>query len=159
MQVRLPFLVVIDSITFYERRDRFCQTCQWWRGVCLKGHALGSPEGCPIQRFPPVEGAAYALNQQAQDQTPHIVKGCCGQSDDMPPLTWAQVLALFAKSMALWITEGLPLANSALHGARYDVCKRCKKFNRFYCKHCKCVAMLKTKLLTSRCPLEPPEWT
>jgi hypothetical protein len=75
----------------------------------------------------------------------------------MPPLSWAQVIAAFGKSMVKWVAEGLPLADSALHGVRCDHCKVCPKFNRFYCTHCKCIAYLKTKLATEACPLDPPK--
>jgi hypothetical protein len=150
---------MIDRDVFNERRDTFCRQCEWWQGVCLKGHALGSSDGCPLHKFPPVEGAGYAPDKQAEQDSPKLIKGCCGGSDDMPPLTWAQVLIQFTKSIATWIAEGLPLVSSEQHGARYEQCKPCPQFKRFYCKHCKCIAYLKTKLGTEVCPLDPPRWT
>lgn len=76
----------------------------------------------------------------------------------MPPLTWPQVLARFAKSVVGWIKSGAPLVDSELHGQRYARCKTCPQFRGFYCGHCKCVAYLKTKLATESCPLPEPRW-
>ena len=149
---------MIDRDVFYTRRDTFCQPCEWWKGVCLKGHSLASPQGCPIQKFPPVDGAAFAPDKAVSPEAPQLVAGCCG-GDDMPPLSWAQVLVNLAKSMATWIAQGLPLVDAEKHGERYDQCKPCGQFKGFYCKHCKCVAYVKTKLGTEVCPLDPPRWT
>ncbi len=123
---------MIDPDVFNDRRDRFCKPCEWWKGVCLKGHSLGSPEGCPIRKFPPVEGAGYAPDKQSDQNAPQLVKGCCGHSEEMPPLTWSQVLIQFTKSLVTWIAQGLPLVDSEKHGARYEQCKPCPKFHRFY---------------------------
>lgn len=150
---------MIDHATFYERRDKFCQVCDWWKGACLKGHSLASPQGCPIQKFPPVEGADYAPDKPTTNDAPQVVQDCCGPGNaDLPPMTWPSVLVSFAQSMVKWVAEGLPLADAEKHGARYDQCKLCPQFHRFYCKHCRCVSYLKTKLLSERCPLEPPKW-
>lgn len=149
---------MIDHDVFYERRDKFCAVCEWWKGACLKGHSLASPQGCPIQKFPPVEGASYAPDKEVAQTAPQLVQGCCGSPDDLPPLTWTQVLTSFARSMAAWVSQGLPLVDSKDHGARYDHCKTCPQFSGFYCKHCRCIAYLKTKLATEQCPLDPPKW-
>ena len=44
---------------------------------------------------------------------------------------------------------------------RYDICKKCPKFNKFWktCKLCGCFMPLKTKLRWVECPDEPPRWT
>lgn len=149
---------MIDSEVFYARLNNHCKACPSWKNVCLKGHALSAPEGCPLRKFPPVEGAAYAEDKQAAEESPQPVKGCCGEGAEMPPLTWGQVLLHFTKSVAVWIAQGLPLVDSETHGQRYGKCKTCDKFNKFYCKQCKCVAYLKTKLATEVCPLDPPRW-
>jgi len=125
----------------------------------MKGHGLASPEGCPIKRFPPVDGAGYALDRQAEPGAPATVRGCenCG-SQGMPPLNWGQVLASFTKSMVGWIKAGAPLVGGRVHGLRYDQCNTCTEFRSFYCHHCKCLAYLKTKLATEQCPLPEPRW-
>lgn len=148
---------MIEHGIFYQRLP-VCQACSWWRGACTKGHALASPQGCPIQKFPPVEGAGYAADMEVSTEPQALTKGCCGADAEMPPLSWAQVLVHFAKSMATWIGQGLPLVDSATHAARYDQCKPCPHFSGFYCKRCKCVAYLKTKLATELCPDDPPRW-
>jgi len=148
---------VIDRAVFYDRLNRFCKPCDHWKGVCLKGHALASPEGCPLRLFSPVEGAAYAPGQADAPGAPPL-RECCGSSSAMPPLNWAQVLAAFMRSMAKWVAAGLPLVDRQTHGARYERCKTCTRFNRFYCEHCRCIAFLKTKLATEECPLPEPRW-
>jgi len=148
---------MIEQRVFYDRLENHCKLCPHWKGVCLKGHALASDEGCPLQKFPPVNGADYAPERTTAAPAPKIVD-CCGADSRMPPLNWGQVLASFAKSMAEWIKAGLPLVSHKTHGMRYGSCKTCLQFHRFYCKHCKCVAYLKTKLATEQCPLDPPRW-
>ena len=125
----------------------------------MKGHALSGPEGCPEHKFPPVDGAGYAQERTVGSPAPRLLTNCCGGDGAMPPLTWAQVLARFIKSMAEWLAAGAPLVSSEVHGARYDQCKNCTKFRSFYCTHCKCIAYLKTKLATEQCPLPEPRWT
>jgi hypothetical protein len=149
---------VIEHTLFYNRLDNFCKRCPHWKNVCLKGHGLASPEGCPIRSFPPVDGAGYAEDRPATLPAPGAVRGCDGCGSAMPPMSWGQVLASFAKSMAEWIKAGVPLVGGRVHGLRYDQCKTCTQFRSFYCAHCKCVAYLKTKLATEQCPLPEPRW-
>lgn len=151
---------MIDHDVFYARLNGHCKTCEWWKNVCLKGHQLASPQGCPIHKFEPVEGAGYAPDKPPNTPTEMtVMTGCCGDTPDMPPLTWGQVLLKFVVSMATWIKAGLPMVSIAEHGERYDQCKTCDEFNRFYCKKCRCIAYLKTKLATETCPKDPPRWT
>src|SRR5271157_673781 len=155
---RLNCLLVIDSSVFYERLGRFCSVCPHWRGVCLKGHALALPEGCPLRLFPPVEGADYAAGHQDSPGAPPL-RECCGADSVMPPLTWTQVFISFTRSMAKWVAAGLPLVSREVHGERYAKCKSCTEFYGFYCKHCRCIALLKTKLGgDEQCPLPEPRW-
>ncbi len=149
---------MIKHEVFYARLNGHCKSCEWWKNVCLKGHALSSPQGCPIKKFPPIDGADYAPDKPPEKPT-EIVAGCCGNAPEMPPLTWGQVLIQFTTSMATWVKAGLPLATNEHHGERYGQCKTCTEFNRFYCKKCHCVAYLKTKLLTEQCPMTPPRWS
>lgn len=130
--------------------------CPHWNGVCLKGHSLGSAQGCPIKKFEPIGGADYAPDQPVV-QTPEMA-GCCGGKQDMPPMTWPEVLKHFATSMAKWAKEGFPVVGSKEHGERYGLCKSCTKFLNFYCSICRCPAYTKTKLATEQCPLPEPRW-
>lgn len=149
---------MIDHDVFYDRLNNHCKLCEWWKNVCLKGHALSSPQGCPVQKFPPVEGAGYAPDKPP-DSPVQIVSGCCPDAPEMPPVTWGQVLLQFTASVAAWIKAGMPLATVEEHGQRYGQCRVCPHFNRFYCKKCKCIAYLKTKLATESCPDQPPRWS
>jgi hypothetical protein len=144
---------------FVERRDKFCLPCPWWRGACLKGHVLGSAEGCPIHRFAPWNGAAYAPDPPVKTNPAELVPGCCQPEAEPPELSWSRVLAQFAVSLAAWIKEGMPVVDAREHGARHDQCKACPHFKNFYCRKCRCVAYLKTKLATECCPDDPPRWT
>jgi hypothetical protein len=150
---------MIEHTVFYGRLENFCKRCPHWKNVCLKGHGLSSEEGCPVKKFLPVAGAGYAVDRQAEASAPATVRGCegCG-NQGMPPMTWGQVLASFTKSMAEWIRVGVPLVSSRIHGLRYDQCKNCTEFHRFYCNRCKCVCFLKSKLATEQCPLPEPRW-
>lgn len=131
--------------------------CAHWRSVCLKGHALSSPEGCPLRKFASVDGAGYAPERpDAQMPVPKV--GCCGQSSELTPLTWPQVIAHFGQAMLRWAKEGLPMVGQKVHGERYAQCVACDQFKGFYCAHCKCVAYLLTKVATSECPKTPPRW-
>lgn len=148
---------MIPSENFYERRDRYCKPCEHWRGVCLRGHNLASPAGCPLKKFPPIQGADYAKDHEPAPV--QIEQGCCGQNDGMPPLTWTDVVRAFAESVVNWIKAGLPLVGSEQHGLRYGECKKCPHFQGFYCKKCRCIGYLKTKIGSEKCPDQPPRWT
>lgn len=148
---------MIERSIFYNRLNNHCKLCEHWRGVCLKGHDLSSPLGCPIKKFTPVDDAGYAVENAPAPPAPRMVD-CCGGNAAMPPLTWTQVFASFTKSMVEWIKAGAPLVSSEVHGQRYDQCKNCTRFRNFYCEHCKCIAYLKTKLATEQCPLPAPRW-
>ena len=151
---------MIEHAVFYDRLENFCKLCPHWTGVCLKGHGLSTPQGCPIKLFPPVAGADYALDRPTGALAPDLVKNCSGCGAGAPtPLNWAQVLAHFTASMAAWIKAGAPLVSGEVHGLRYAQCKACPQFRSFYCGHCKCLAYLKTRLATESCPLLPPRWT
>lgn len=149
---------MIPHEVFYERRDRHCKPCEHWRGVCLRGHNLASPAGCPLRKFPPIQGADYAKDHEPAPV--QAVTGCCGQHDDMPPLSWTDVIKAFTESMIAWAKSGLATVDSTVHGKRYNVgCKVCPHFHGFYCKKCKCIAYLKAKLATEICPDTPSRWT
>jgi len=152
---------VIPHAVFYERRDKYCALCLYWKGVCLKGHTLQSAQGCPLQKFPPLHGADYAPDRAVPDakaQPDPRLADCCTGSTGMPAMAWPQVIQHFAASMAQWVASGLKLADSDRHGQRYGVCKACPRFRGFYCEICKCLAYAKTKLASESCPDNPPRW-
>lgn len=106
-----------------------------------------------MKKFEPIQGAQYAVAREAPP--PPVFKDCCGNGhQELEPLTWPQVLAHFAESMTKWVASGMKLAKQKDHMARYSVCKPCDQFNKFYCRHCRCVAYSKAKLATESCPLK-----
>jgi hypothetical protein len=147
---------MIAHRVFYDRRDNYCTKCEHWRGACLRGHQLASPAGCPLKKFEPVEGADYAQDMPEQPAAPVGGGKCCGVSpvEEMKPVTWPEVLALFATSMVTWLLAGAPLVKSDVHATRHDTCKKCPtdRYKNFYCLDCKCICYIKTKLATEQCP-------
>lgn len=145
---------MIPPDVFNTRRDQHCLKCEFWRGACLKGHNLGADEGCPIHKFEPVNGADYAPDNGAPMAFQTAASaGCCGpKQEEMPEVTWVEVLKQFAVSMAEWIRTGTKLVSSEIHGERYATCKGCDRFNRFYCRDCRCLSFLKAKMAPLGCP-------
>lgn len=147
---------MLDRETFYARKA-ICKVCDSWSGVCRRGHALQSAQGCPLKRFPPVFGADYAPDRPLVAQTPQLA-GCCGGSKGEETITWTDVVRQFAEAMLLWAKEGFPTVSRKTHAIRYAKCRLCPFFLNFYCRKCKCVAYLKSKLATESCPDDPPRW-
>lgn len=142
---------MIPREEFLNRRDNFCKKCDKWDGVCTLGHNLGSPQGCPQQKFAPILGAQYAeaiIKEQPQKRPCN-----CGV-EAVKPISWAEVITQFGKAMLSWLKEGLPLVDSETHQARNDECKsnRCGQYRHFQCQQCKCITYIKTKLATEECP-------
>lgn len=139
---------------FYQRLP-VCQTCEHWRGVCLKGHPLQSPVGCPIRKFEPVEGAGYHEDRSYTDQ-PSGTRPCCAGLppgvDDVVPMTWHQALAAFAASMAKFASEGFQLADGKVYSDRLVQCRSCEEYRHFQCRLCKCVCLAKAKVAHEQCP-------
>ena len=50
---------MIPRDVFYDRLEKHCKPCSEWDGVCLRGHALQSPTGCPMLKFEPIQAADY----------------------------------------------------------------------------------------------------
>lgn len=151
---------MVSSSVFYQRRDQHCKLCEFWRGVCLKGHKLSSPAGCPVRKFEPVEGADYAPDKLVEVHAPALT-GCCGQPagenqpESKPPaVRWEDVVAQFAKSLTEWVKQGLPLVPHVVHMERVGQCKKddCGEYRDFYCSACKCLVYVKGKLATEDCP-------
>ena len=145
---------MIPRDIFDNRRDNYCSRCEHWQGVCLKGHKLSSPMGCPVKKFPPVNSAAYMDDVPVPPRA--IASANCRSCSDpgaqLAPLRFRDVMKQFGTSMATWVAEGLPLADKETHGARYAKCKPCEHYANHVCQLCKCVAYAKTKLATEKCP-------
>lgn len=139
---------MIPADTFNARLQT-CRSCEFWKGVCLRGHKLSSTAGCPLKKFEPIQGAAYATDREPVS-TP--LQGC-GSCHAAPNLTWTQVLTQFAQAMVNWASSGLATKSSADHAARYAACQKCPKLVSWQCTECKCVAYVKAKLSTESCPL------
>jgi len=137
---------------YNQRITDHCSKCEWWNKLrCRKGHLPTSPTGCPIRKFEPVNGAGYD-----DDRLPELpvidMPPCCGHSNEMPDLSWGQVLSMFAQSMVRWVAAGLPMASDASHASRLRKCDKCPHRKNFWCQKCKCVCYLKTKVATESCP-------
>lgn len=148
---------MIPRDVFYERLDKHCKPCSEWDGVCLRGHALQSPTGCPLKKFEPIQATGYDADN-GRVTRPKGQGGCvgCGAPVDpnaLPELSWAQVASNFTESMKQWAAAGMPVVSDREHERRYAACKSCPSFKGYYCVHCKCIAYAKSKLGTEYCPL------
>lgn len=152
---------MLDPAVYTWRLQSFCHGCEWWAGKCRKGHLLTSPEGCPVYKFPPVEAAGYAPDLPPVEVAPTVVGcGTCGSpaEGELSDLSWHQVLSHFGVSMVKWVTSGAPLVDESQHGERFSQCKACPHYTGFWCRKCRCIAYVKTKLATEECPDNPPRW-
>ena len=148
---------MIGREVFYERLEKHCKLCSEWDGVCLRGHDLRSPTGCPLRNFEPVLAADYDADN-GRSVSPKGEGGCPGcsakpSSDSVPDMTWPQVLLHFAEAMFNWTKAGMPLVSADKHEERYAICQACPQIRNFYCNKCKCIVYTKAKLLTELCPL------
>ena len=143
----------------YNSRLEICKMCEFWnRSRCRKGHLISSTTGCPIQKFPPINGADYDTNTSpAPVETP--VQGCPGCPQSVQNLSWEQVADHFARSMATWAKSRLAVVSPAIHSQRQAKCAVCPHRSGYWCTPCKCLIYLKTKLATEQCPDNPPRWT
>lgn len=145
---------MIDRDVFYARKET-CAQCEFWKGVCLKGHALQSPTGCPIKKFEPIEGASFHPDREVPKITAASGDCCSGhavEGDTMKPLSWGEVFQSLVASMKKWKAAGTPIASDALYFQRIQVCRKCNHYRWFQCRLCHCLAPVKAKLLTERCP-------
>jgi len=143
----------MDHVNVYNQRlTEHCSKCDWWNNLrCRKGHLPTSPNGCPIRKFEPIGGAGYdddRLPELPANDMPH----CFCHANEMPDLSWGQVLAMFAQSMVRWVSSGMPLASDVSHANRLRTCDACPHRKNFWCQKCKCVCYLKTKVATEFCP-------
>jgi len=143
---------MIDHKVFYDRLDNHCKKCEFYAGSrCRKGHAMASPRGCPIQKFPPLPGYDYDIETEV---SPPFRPGCpaCIVDESMPELTWPQVTGHFAAAMVRWAAHGLPLTSEDVHGERNLTCAGCPRRKGHWCSICRCLLYLKSKVATEQCP-------
>lgn len=142
---------MLPQNVYNERMQSHCLKCEWWNKMrCRKGHLPTSPTGCPIRRFDPINGAGYDEDREPDPVVQDV--NCCNHSTEMPDLSWAQVLALFAQAMVRWVRAGMPLTNDRTHADRLRKCEVCPHRKNFWCQKCKCVCYLKCKVATEECP-------
>lgn len=151
---------MISRSEFLRRRDQFCIRCDFWKGVCLKGHSLSSAQGCPLRKFDPVDGADYAADAPvAPAEDAPKPGGCCGGEADVEPMTWTQAVSHLAASMRDWVKAGVPLTPDDVYNTRVDTCKNeCPHYRHFQCRLCKCLVMAKARVPGEKCPADrwPP---
>jgi hypothetical protein len=147
---------VISHDIFY-RRLAVCKTCEFWANVCLKGHPLQSPLGCPVRKFEPTDAADYYPDSPAK-QIPVVEPAeCCGKGRSDPelkPMSWPQVAAHLMESIKKWKEGGFPLLEGEAYERRITTCKACPsgQFKWFQCRVCRCLIYTKAKLATETCP-------
>jgi hypothetical protein len=144
---------MVNSEVFKSRLS-ICKKCQYWSGVCLKGHNLSSPVGCPEKRFAPTEGAAYMENKPAAEPIKVEASSCCGNKSEVKELSYVQAMAALAHDLKLWQGAGYALVSDADYEARIFICKACpgNYYRWFQCRACKCIIYAKAKLPVTTCP-------
>lgn len=147
---------MIASEVFYPRLA-VCKPCEFWAGVCLKGHPLQSPLGCPVKKFEPVEGAGYYPDSPAKVVPVVEPAECCGKGRaelELKPLSWPEAARHLQESIAKWRAAGFALVEGEVYENRLKVCKTCPsgQFKWFQCRACKCLIYTKAKLATETCP-------
>lgn len=144
---------MISQTVFYARLA-VCQTCEFYRGACLKGHVLQGSLGCPLRKFEGVDAVGYMEDKPMPPEMP--APGCCGgpKSEELKPLTWSEVWRHLMSSVQEWQKAGFPMVRDEAYSARIAACKSCAKgqYQWFQCKHCRCVVYTKAKLATETCP-------
>jgi hypothetical protein len=142
---------VIDHTVFYDRLSQ-CKMCEFFAGRrCRKGHGLASPNGCPIQKFPPMAGCGYDMDQEPD--TPFIPTcPSCVVDKSMPEMTWPQVIQHFTAAMIRWAAAGMPLVSEEVHTERIQTCFTCLRRKGKWCSICHCLLYLKAKVGTESCP-------
>lgn len=152
---------MIDRSVFSLRLP-VCKACEFWRGACLKGHALKGDFGCPLKKFDGINGAGFLEDLPVPaPELPTPGEPCCGAgTGDIKPMAWLQVWDHLRQSMAAWKKAGFPMLSGAPYIERINTCKVCPKgqYRWFQCRHCRCPIYSKAKLATEECPfgLWPP---
>jgi len=142
---------MIDHEVFYSRLGT-CKACEFYRpGKCRKGHNMASPNGCPVQKFPPMPGAVYDMDEAPEPMLEHSCSSCI-VDEKMPYMSGIQVLNHFATAMVRWAAAGLPVVTDTVHSERIKVCSSCPRRDRNWCSICHCLLYLKAKVATEQCP-------
>jgi hypothetical protein len=140
----------------FSARLPICKACEFWKGACLKGHALHSDFGCPLKKFEGVNGAAYLDDLPVpMPELPESGGTCCGGSGgEIKPMSWMQVWDHLNESMAGWAKTGFAVLSGAPYVERINICKSCpkKQYRWFQCRHCRCCVYAKAKLAHETCP-------
>jgi len=143
---------MIDHRVFYDRLENHCKKCEFFGASrCRKGHAIASPTGCPLQKFPPLSGHGYDVEKEASQPFQPSCASCV-VDEKMPALSWPQVTAHFASAMVRWAAAGMPVVSEQVHGERNVTCKGCPRRNGHWCSICRCLIYLKSKVATEQCP-------
>lgn len=142
----------------FDRRLQTCEACEFFKNrVCTRGHILQSMLGCPLKRFPGMNGLGYAEVQNPTPAPPGPCGGCGG--DTLPKsMSWPEVLAEFYKTTSEWARLGFPLSDNEEHSRRLKLCAPCPHYRHFQCALCKCFVFIKAKLLSAHCVDTPPKW-
>lgn len=143
----------------FQQRLLTCRGCEFWKGVCLKGHNLKSPLGCPVQKFEPVDGAGYLPDRVVVEPLPPVRTGCgtCGKPVDasVPAMTQLEALDHLKTAMVDWAKSGFEVAPNDVFAERTRICRACPsgRYQWWQCRQCKCVVYVKARLATESCPL------
>jgi hypothetical protein len=145
---------VIPKNVFYDRRDNHCAKCEFWKGACLKGHGLASPQGCPIKKFEPINGADYAPDRPAPEApSSRRPATAAGNRPELKPMSWAQAITHLKDSLAQWERDGKAAhSRGRLPRPRGRCQDDCPHYRWFQCRLCKCLVFAKAKLPHETCP-------
>lgn len=143
----------MDHAIFVERTNH-CRPCEFWRGACTRGHALTGDAGCPLQKFPGINGAGHQPDVSPAPTLPSTSAGSCcgGRPAELRPVTWSQVWQQLVAAEKRWRDAGHPLAGPAEYARRTGLCKGCEHYQWFQCRQCMCVVPVKAKVQTETCP-------
>jgi hypothetical protein len=148
---------MISHELFY-RRLAVCKGCEFWQSVCLKGHPLQSPLGCPVRKFDPVDAAGYYPDTTVVKVPPTVEPAeCCGKGrtdPELKPMSWQEAAAHLKESIKKWKEAGYPMLEGEAYEHRIVTCKNCpsQQFRWFQCRVCRCLIYTKAKLATESCP-------
>ena len=123
----------------------------------MKGHKLTSPQGCPIRKFEPIQGADYAPDRPSPKAAEIPPPGnCCGaKEDELKPMTWAEAAQHLTESMKQWRKDGYPTTPDNVYNARVSQCQEgCPHYRFFQCRLCKCLVFTKAKVPNEQCPAD-----
>jgi hypothetical protein len=87
-----------------------------------------------------------------------IIKKKTSKKIEYPPI-YKQVMS-FGKTVLDFAASGFEMSSEEETKRRYSICETCEWFakNDRRCTKCGCSAALKTRILSSHCPLPDPKW-